>query len=176
MTAVTTRLATAADRPEIARLLREAGNFRAEECDVGLEIVDVFLGTGATAGVDGDYPTVVAERAGVVVGYATFGHTPMTVGTWHLYFIAADAQIRRAGIGRALCEAIREMATERGGQRLVLETSGRELYGGTRAFYAATGFTEEGRIADYYASGDPVVYFVWRWSSQDAGAFGGNEV
>ena len=160
---VTTRLARASDRPAIDRLLREAGNFSAEECEVGLEIVDVFLGSGPTAGVSGDYPTVVAQRNGAVVGYATFGHTPMTEGTWHLYFIAADVRIRRAGIGGALCDAIREVAQARGGQRLVLETSGRELYGGTRAFYDATGFVEEGRIGDYYGVGDPVVYYVWRW-------------
>jgi ribosomal protein S18 acetylase RimI-like enzyme len=160
---VTTRLAVAADRPAIDRLLREAGNFSPEECAVGLEIVDVYLGEGPTAGETGDYPTVVAERAGAVVGYATFGHTPMTEGTWHLYFIAADATIRRAGIGRALCQKIREIATLHGGKRLVLETSGRELYGGTRAFYDATGFIAEGRIADYYSPGDPVVYYVWRW-------------
>jgi ribosomal protein S18 acetylase RimI-like enzyme len=163
MTVVSTRWAVPADRTHISRLLHEAGNFSAEECDVGLEIVDVFLGNGPTSGADGDYPTVVAERDGVVVGYATFGRTPMTDGTWHLYFIAADASIRRAGIGRALCAQIRNVAVARAGRRLVLETSGRELYGGTRTFYVATGFVEEARIADYYAPDDPVVYFVWRW-------------
>ncbi len=160
---VTTRLAAVSDRPAIARLLREAGNFTDEECVVGLEIVDVYLSDAPTAGVNGDYPTVVAERDGAVVGYATFGRTPMTESTWHLYFIAADVRIRRAGIGRALCSAIRDVAVVRGGRRLVLETSGRELYDATRAFYDATGFVEEGRIADYYSPGDAVVYYVWRW-------------
>lgn len=163
MSTVTTRLATAHDRQAIGRLLQEAGNFSDEECVIGLEIVDVYLGEGPTSGVRGDYPTVVAEREGRVVGYATFGHTPMTEGTWHLYFIASDVTIRRAGIGRVLCEAIREVARAQGGKRLVLETSGRELYGGTRAFYDATGFREEGRIEDYYGEGDPVIYYVWRW-------------
>ena len=163
MEAVKTRLATVHDRAAIDRLLREAGNFNAEECGVGLEILDVFLGDGPTAGVDGDYPTLVAVHDGAVVGYATFGHPPMTIGTWHLYFIAADVRLRRAGIGRALCQAIQQVAQAHGGQRLVLETSGREAYGGTRAFYERTGFVEEGRIADYYAPDDAVVYFVWRW-------------
>ncbi len=163
MTTLTMRLATVHDRAAIARLLSDAGNFSEEECAVGLEIADVFVGDGPTAGVHGDYPTIVAAREGAVVGYATFGHTPMTEGTWHLYFIATDVTIRRAGIGRALCEAMREIAENQGGKRLVLETSGRELYGGTRAFYDGIGFQEEGRIADYYAPGDPVVYYVWRW-------------
>ena len=163
MQPLTMRPAVAGDRPAIARLLADAGNFSAEECDVGLEIVDVFLGTGATSGMRGDYPTLVAEREGAVVGYATFGRTPMTDSTWHLYFIASDVSIRRVGIGRALCLAMREEVTARGGQRVVLETSGHELYGGTRAFYEGLGFAEEGRIADYYKPGDPVIYFVWRW-------------
>ena len=168
MEPVNTRLAVAADRPHIAQLLERAGNFSAEECAVGLEILDVYLGSGSGGGVGGDYPTLVAERGSSVVGYATFGPTPMTSGTWHLYFIAADPEVRRAGIGRSLCAAIAVLARRRGGRRLVLETSGRELYGGTRAFYDATGFREEGRIADYYSDGDPVVYYVWRWDAAAA--------
>ena len=160
---VTTRLARATDRPLIARLLETAGNFNDEEAAVGLELVDVYLGGGTTGGPEGDYPTLVAEIDGEVVGYATIGKTPFTVGTWHLYFIASDITRRRAGIGRTLCAEIKRFAQERGGLRLVLETSGRELYGGTRQFYHATGFAEEARIADYYSPGDPVVYFVWRW-------------
>jgi ribosomal protein S18 acetylase RimI-like enzyme len=160
---MTVRLATAADRPAIDRLLRTAGNFNAEECQVALELVDTYLGEGATSGPDGDYPTLVCDLQGEVLGYATIGKTPFTQGTWHLYFIASDVTRRRMGIGRQLCEAIRGFAEVRGGRRLVLETSGRDLYEATRAFYAATGFSEEGRIADYYGPGDPVVYYLWRW-------------
>jgi ribosomal protein S18 acetylase RimI-like enzyme len=160
---VTTRLAVAADRAAIAHLLETAGNFNEEEAGVGLELVDIFHGDGPTSGPEGDYPTLVAEIDGQIVGYATIGKTPFTHGTWHLYFIASDVTRRRAGIGRTLCLEIKKFAQQRDGQRLVLETSGRELYGGTRAFYHATGFTEEARIADYYSPGDPVVYFVWRW-------------
>lgn len=157
------RLAVPADRPAIEHLLRSAGNFNDEECDVALELVDVFFGHGPTAGPEGDYPTLVAELDGRVLGYATIGKTPFTIGTWHLYFIASDVTRRRTGIGRTLCHAIRDFATARGGQRLVLETSGRDLYDATRAFYASAGFHEEGRIADYYSPGDPVVYYLWRW-------------
>ena len=158
--ALVDRLATASDRPAIARLLATAGNFDAEEQAVGLELVDNYL----VHGQDGDYPTLVAEMNGEVVGYVTVGRTPFTVGTWHLYYIASDATHRRAGIGRTLCQAARRFAEARGGQRLVLETSSRELYGGTRAFYDAVGLVEESRIADYYSPGDAVVYYVWRWS------------
>lgn len=161
--AATVRTATVADRPAIADLLARAGNFNAEEQAVGLELVDVYTGSGPTAGLEGDYPTLVAELDGRVVGYATIGRTPFTQGTWHLYYIATDPDVRRAGLGRVLCRAIQEFASPRGGLRLVLETSGREAYGGTRAFYEAVGFVQEGSIADYYAPGDPVVYFVWRW-------------
>lgn len=157
------RTAVAKDRFAIEHLLRTAGNFTDDECDVALELFDIYCGAAATAGFEGDYPTLVCERDGRVVGYATVGKTPFTQGTWHLYFIASDSNIRRAGIGRDLCAAIADFARLRGGERLVLETSGRELYGGTRAFYDAVGFAEEGRIADYYAHGDPVVYFVWRF-------------
>jgi len=160
---LTLRPALPSDRQAIANLLTFAGNFNEDEVQVGLELIDSFHAPAATGGLEGDYPTLVAEMDRVLVGYATIGPTPFTVGTWHLYFIASDIQRRRAGIGRALCSAIKDFAKARGGHRLVLETSGRELYGGTRQFYHSTGFVEEGRIADYYAEGDPVVYFVWRW-------------
>jgi len=157
------RVAVARDRFAIEHLLRTAGNFTDDESDVALELFDIYCGDGPTAGLQGDYPTLVCERDGRVAGYATIGKTPFTQGTWHLYFIASAANSRRAGIGRDLCAAIADFAKARGGQLLVLETSGRELYGGTRAFYAAVGFVEEGSIADYYSVGDPVVYFVWRF-------------
>ena len=160
---VTLRLAQPDDRDILEELLSRVDNFDEEEQRVALELIDICLGDGPTAGPEGDYPTLVAELDGTICGYATIGRTPFTESTWHLYFIAADPQRRRAGIGRALCQACAEFVGTRGGQRIVLETAGREDYGGTRGFYLATGFREEGRIADYYRPGDDVVYYVWRW-------------
>ena len=163
MSVPTLRLATDADLPALRELIARVEHFDDEEKQVTLELIEIFLGTGPTAGPEGDYPTLVAEVDGILIGYATLGRTPFTDSTWHLYFIATDPAQRRGGIGRALCQGCADFAAARQGRRLVLETAGRDDYGGTRGFYLALGFREEGRIADYYRPGDDVVYYVWRW-------------
>jgi GNAT superfamily N-acetyltransferase len=69
---------------------------------------------------------------------------------------------QRRGIGRALEEHAVRFAREHGGERVVIETSGRADYQGTRAFYEQAGYQQAGRIPDYYKSGDDCVYYYKR--------------
>jgi ribosomal protein S18 acetylase RimI-like enzyme len=158
------RPAVPADRPALQRILATAGNFTPAEVDVGLELLDIFWQSPPKGGLDGDYPSFVAQDDdGAVLGYVSVGQTPFTATTWHLYYIASDVQRRRSGVGRILVAAAREFVAGKGGKRLVLETAGKAEYETTRAFYQGTGWVEEARIADYYADGDAVVYFVLRF-------------
>lgn len=64
---------------------------------------------------DGGYPVLVAERAGEVVGFATYG--PFRAWPAYKYTIEhsvyAAPHVRRAGVGRALMDCLIEHARER---------------------------------------------------------------
>ena len=146
------------DRAPLERILRETLMFTDAEIDVALELLDVGLGQRPGDG----YAFLVAEQDGDVVGYACFGPTPATDGTWDLYWVAVDRSRQRSGIGRALVAAVEEHARALGGRLLVVETSGRDAYAPTRAFYERSGYPEHARIRDFYRDGDDKVLHVKR--------------
>lgn len=143
------------DRDAICRMLQIGGAFTIEEIEVALELVDYAIAHGC----DGDYIAFAAAQDNTVRGYVCIGRTPMTRSTWHLYWLCVDPTCRAAGIGRALEAHAAAFARSRGGERLVLETSGLPSYQSTRAFYEKCGYTEVGRIADFYKANDDCVIY-----------------
>jgi len=143
------------DRPAVHDLLRASGVFTEEEVSTALEVLDV----GIAGGLDGDYPAFVVEDEGRVCGYVCVGKTPLTAGTWHLYWICVHPESQRTGLGRALQSHIEQFIRSRGGERIVLETSGQTSYELTRRFYRSAGYREVGRIKDFYKAGDDCVIF-----------------
>lgn len=143
------------DRAAAHDALRACGAFTPEEIEVALEVLD----EGVRGGLDGDYSLFAAEDDGSVRGYVCVGRTPLTLSTWHLYWICVHPAAQGRGFGRALLMRAEEFIRERGGQRLALETSGRVGYERTRRFYERAGYNEVGRIKDYYKPGDDCVFF-----------------
>ncbi len=109
-----------------------------------------------------------ALEGGELVGFACYGPTPMTQGTYDLYWIAVSGTRRGAGIGRALMDIVEESVRAAGGRLLVLDTSGREDYAGTRAFYERLGFEQTALIPDFYAPGDDLIIYSLRLSNPEA--------
>ena len=148
---VEVRPATIHDRAPLGEQLARVENFSADEVAVALELID--------AGIAGspDYAIRVAELAGKVVGYICFGPTPMTEGTYDLYWIASDPQVRGQGVGAALVRAMEAELRGRGARVIRVETSATEAYGATRGFYAALEYVEECRFRDFYKEGEDLV-------------------
>ena len=144
-----------ADREAIRELLAACAAFSEEEVRVAMDV----LADGLTGGLDGDYPLFAAELDGCVRGYVCVGQTPLTRGTWHEYWICVHPGAQHRGIGRALQAHAEAFVRSRGGERLVLETSGRTDYARTRRFYRKAGYRRVGRIRDFYAPGDNCVVF-----------------
>ena len=146
----------AGDRPTLEAMLRGTGAFHEEEVQVALELID--QGTDPASG----YRFVVAEdAAGVAAGYACFGLTPLTDGTYDLYWIVVDAARHREGIGGALLRATLAEVRARGGRSLVIETSGKPTYAAQRAFYEGCGARLLARYPDFYRVGDDkLVYLI----------------
>ena len=145
------------DRAAIARILAATDAFSPAEIDVALELVDEPREAG--------YRFVVAEIAGAVAGYACFGATPCTVGTYDLYWIAVDPTLQSKGLGRALLDAVESAVRAEDGRLLIIETASKPEYAATRAFYERCGLELAARIQDFYARGDDKLVYCRRYDT-----------
>jgi len=150
-----------ADRPAVAAIVREVGNFSGPEKDCALELVDIYLRDAAQR----DYRIIVATNAaGAVQGYACWGPTPMTLGAYDLYWIAAHPRAQGNGVGRELMAHVESKVLEENGRLLIIETSSKESYGGTVGFYRRLGYEEASKIRDFYDVGDDKLVYIKRFS------------
>jgi ribosomal protein S18 acetylase RimI-like enzyme len=168
------------DRARLAELLVATGAFHAEEVEVALSLFDLSRRDGDDAraiashheaGADPvDYEFIGAFDDGErLTGYACFGPTPSTEGTYDLYWLAVDPAAQGSGMGRALVREVERRLGARGGRLLVVETSSRPDYAGTRSFYAHTGYTEAARVNDFYAPADDRIMLTRRLTTRDGG-------
>ena len=154
-TALAVRPLRATDRSRIAPMVEATGVFRPAEVEIALEVFD-----GAVDRPGVDYYGLGAADGGRLVGFTLFGSTPGTESTWDLYWIVVDPASHRQGIGRQLLTAAEGSVASRGGRRIVVETSSRDDYAPTRAFYERLGYDQAARIADYYAPNDDLVVYT----------------
>lgn len=143
-------------RGALQGLLSAAGVFREDEIAVALELVDAVLARPGHP----DYTFAVAEADGAVAGYACWGPTPCTLGTFDLYWIAVHPRHQGLGIARCLLGAAESDMTARGGRLSVIETSSLPRYQPARRFYRRAGYEEAARLPDFYAPGDHKIVFL----------------
>lgn len=132
--------------------MRATGVFNEAEIAIALELIDAPPEVG--------YRFIVAEVEGDVAGYACFGSTPLTNGTFDLYWIAVDPARHGRGIGRALMRASEYAIREAGGRLMLIETASKPSYDNTRVFYLRYGCREVARIPEFYAIGDDKVIYA----------------
>ena len=142
---------------ELSALLRRIPSFTPDEVACAREV----FGLAAASG-NREYLARVAVAGGRVVGAVAYGQTPMTVGTWDLYWIACEPALQRRGVGAALLGAVEEDLHRRGARLVRVETSGTAAYQATRAFYQRFDYREAARLADFYRPGDDLVVFTKR--------------
>ncbi|HUN65704.1 MAG TPA: GNAT family N-acetyltransferase [Bacteroidota bacterium] len=152
----TVRNLEARDREPLAAILRGTGVFSHDEVRVALELIDAVLGDPGQT----DYIIATAVRQeNEVVGYYCIGPTPMTAGTFDLYWIAVKPEAHNQGLGRLLLRHAEETARASGGRLMVAETSSQPSYEPTRMFYLRNAYEEVARIRDYYRPGDDLVVY-----------------
>jgi ribosomal protein S18 acetylase RimI-like enzyme len=155
-------------RARIVEILEATGAFRGDEIDVALELFDESLAAAVRvpfdpgAGVD-SYEFIGAfTREGELAGYACYGATPGTDGTYDLYWIAVHPAHQGAGGGSRLLDEVERRLHDREARLLVVETSARSDYESTRRFYEKRGYAEHARLSDFYALGDDRVIYARR--------------
>jgi ribosomal protein S18 acetylase RimI-like enzyme len=150
---------TRKDKAVIMRILQNTPEFTPAEVVLADEVIDSYLFNPTTSG----YFILVAEAEEGVAGYVCYGPTPITEGTWDLYWIAVDHNIQGRGIGRVLMEAAEEKIKQAKGRLAILETSSKPGYEKTNLFYQRIGYKEAARIKDFYAIGDDQVIYEKRF-------------
>ncbi len=147
------------DVARIREIVESSGFFYDFEADVAVELVEEGLTEGEASG----YLFVFAEIGDITVAYSCFGRIEMTKSCFDLYWMATHRDFRGRGIGKKLLEETCRQAGKRGCTMLIAETSGREKYAPTRAFYVSAGFALEATIRDYYDKGDDKLIYIKRF-------------
>jgi ribosomal protein S18 acetylase RimI-like enzyme len=141
-------------RARLEALVAGTKVFRPSEVAIAVELLD-----RAAAG-DDDYRFVGAFDGDDMVGYACWGPTPGTEGTFDLYWIAVDASRQGGGVGSQLLAHVERTLQAGGGRLIVVETSSRADYAPTRAFYERRGYARAATLPGYYAPGDNLVIYL----------------
>ncbi|MFH2026373.1 MAG: GNAT family N-acetyltransferase [bacterium] len=144
------------DPEHVREIVSSTGFFSQDEIDIAVELVTECLEKGIESG----YHFIFAEAAGKTVGYACFGSIPATQESYDLYWIAVHNDYRGAGIGKLLLTKSETTIRRLGGTRVYIETSGRDQYEPTRAFYLRCACTEAAVLTDFYAPGDAKYIYV----------------
>jgi ribosomal protein S18 acetylase RimI-like enzyme len=153
---ITIRQLLPADKDPIREILEETSVFTNDEVSVALELIEIVLSHPNQK----DYLIYswISETE-KVLGYYCIGPTPMTIGTYDLYWIAVKPSTHNKGIGKGLLNHAESLIRQRGGRLIVAETSSQPKYENTRKFYVSANYEELARIKDYYKIGDDLVVY-----------------
>jgi ribosomal protein S18 acetylase RimI-like enzyme len=138
------------DLDGVLALARRTAVFNSQEIAVLKELVEIELANPNQR----DYRSLVVEEDGRIIGYACHGPTPMTDGTYDLYWILVHPSHQRRAIGSALLGEVERAIQRNKGRMLLIDTSSTRPYLPARRFYQNHGFRKAAEVKDYYSVGD----------------------
>jgi ribosomal protein S18 acetylase RimI-like enzyme len=136
------------DVAPLVQLTASTSVFRPDEVEIAREALSR---SAEDASPEPEYITRVASEGDALLGYVTFGPTPLTSGTWDVHWIAVDPAQQRRGTGRRLMTHVEEEACRKGGRQVLAETSA--LYAAARHLFLSQGYRDIGSIPDFYDIG-----------------------
>ncbi len=144
------------DRARLLSMLIRTRAFTSAEIDVAMELIDSVLKDPT----QDDYQIhCLVDDQDQVIGYLCYGPTPMTEGTFDLYWIAVDPDFQGKGAGSRLLSFLEEVVKAKVGRLILADTSTIPQYEKTQGFYLRNGFKEVARVPDYYYPGNDRVTF-----------------
>jgi len=117
---------------------------------VAEELIDCYLEDP----LDSGYHILVAQVDSTVAGYICYGPTPLTEGTWDIYWVAVVQEKQGKGIGGTLMKSAEKEIVKANGRLSIIETSSTPAYEKTRHFHLSQGYQIIARIPDFYAPRD----------------------
>ena len=153
------RLLTRKDKAGLLLLLIKTKAFTSKEIDVAMELIDIVLKDKNQK----DYKILCAVNdQDKLLGYICYGPSPMTEGTFDLYWIAVDPEFQSQGVGSLLIDFVEKEVRGLQGRMLLAETASISEYERTLRFYVQRGFKEVARVPDYYYPGNDRITFCKR--------------
>jgi len=147
------------DRARLLSMLIKTRSFTSLEIDVAMELIDIVLKDP----IQKDYQIdCIVDDQDQAIGYICYGPTPMTQGTFDLYWIAVDPDFQEQGVGSKLLSFLEELVKAEGGRLILADASTIPHYEKTLKFYLKNGFQEVGRVPDYYHPGNDRITFCRR--------------
>ncbi|MFW7378225.1 MAG: GNAT family N-acetyltransferase [Oligoflexus sp.] len=138
----------ASDIPAIKNFFIATQVFHNNEIDCLEEDLSLFL--------EGQYQgdRIFVHASSQVDGLIHFGPLAITDRSWCLHWIGVDPHAPIKGIGSQLLAAMEDEIKQKNGRLILIETSSRDDYTKTRAFYLKHNYQLATQIKDYYADGD----------------------
>jgi ribosomal protein S18 acetylase RimI-like enzyme len=144
------------DIMNVTQILKSTGFFKQYEMDVAIELIEDRLKNGEGCG----YQFYFLEIEGRTVAYGCYGEIPCTIKNYDLYWLAVDASFRGNGLGRTLLEKIESDIKLHKGRGIYIETSNKEQYAPTIAFYEKCNYQQIAVFPDFYDINDnKAVYY-----------------
>jgi ribosomal protein S18 acetylase RimI-like enzyme len=134
-------------------ILKDTPEFKPFEYKVAKEVLDDTLKDDENSG----YLILVAVENHQILGYICYGPSPLTNGTWDIYWEAVARNWRGQGVGSKLMKAAEKEIKKARGRMSLIETSSTPAYEKTRRFYLNHGYKEIARVPDFYEPGDDKV-------------------
>ncbi|GAB5521714.1 MAG: N-acetyltransferase [Rhodothermales bacterium] len=149
------RPVTATDEASLMTLAEQSGLFAPDHLAVVQETLTAYL-----SGTDDAlwFTTDTTEPFGVLY----CAPEVMAEGVWNGLMLIVHPDSHGQGIGTQLMQHAEQILTAQGARLLLVETSSLDDFERARRFYAKLGFSEEARIAHYYAEDDAKVVFAKR--------------
>jgi ribosomal protein S18 acetylase RimI-like enzyme len=143
------------DIMNVTLILKSTGFFKPYEIDVAIELLENRMKDGESSG----YQFCFLELEGKTVAYGCYGEIPCTIRNYDLYWLAVDNDFRGKGLGRMLLEKIEADIKSHSGRGIYIETSNKEQYTPTIAFYQNCNYQQIVVFKDFYDINDNKAVF-----------------
>ncbi len=140
---------------KIESILMNIDNFNDAEVRIAMELVNA----AAADAEQTEYNVFVYEEEGNIIGYHCTGKRPLTDAVYDLYWIVTDPSHKNKGVGKTLLAHAEQFVTQLKGRWLLIETSSKENYEGTRNFYLRNNYSIISEINDFYTLGERLIVF-----------------
>lgn len=147
------------ERVALLNIAFQTGLFAPDEAEA-------LLGSTLDGLADGSLPdthrAVVCRHApaGNALGWSYFAPDAYAEGVWNIWWIGVAPDHHGRGVAQTLLLHIEEAIVQSGGRVIVIETSDQQPMARARRFYEKSGYSECGRIPDFYGNGDAKIIFA----------------
>jgi ribosomal protein S18 acetylase RimI-like enzyme len=140
------RMVVPSDTISVTHILKSTGLFKPQEIEVAVDLVEVRLKNGEGCG----YQFLFLEIEGRSVAFGCYGEIPCTSKNYSLYWIAVENNYRGKGLGQNLLEKIESDIKSHSGRGIYVETSTKEQFAASIAFYEKCDYQLQAVIDGFY--------------------------